>query len=102
MGVRGYELGHIDWAIKVEKSGLCTQDFLDKAASAQNLHYLTDEDFQSDVERARHFLFDELPLLGGTEFHEKLTYHLLNFTKEPYGLFNEIIGIIQSRSAPTK
>lgn len=101
MGVRGYGLSHIDWAIAVEKSGLCTQDFLDKAASAQNLHYLTDEDFQSDVERARHFIFDELPMLGGTEFTEKLIYHLRNFTQDDVVLMrlvNDITKIVTESS----
>lgn len=101
MGVKGYELGHIDWAIKVERSGLCTQDYLDEQASSLKKHYLTDDSFQSDVERARHFIFDELPALGGTEFTEKLIYHLRNFTQDDVvlmRLINDITKIVTESS----
>lgn len=93
MSVRGYSLGHIKRAIEVEKSGLCTQDYLDGRATIEDKHYLSDENFQSDVERARHFLFDELPALGGTEFTEKLIYHLRNFTQDDVVLMRLISDI---------
>jgi hypothetical protein len=95
--VRGYGLSHIRWAVKVEGSGLCTQDYLDKEASTEDKHYLSEESFQADVERARHFIFDELPLLGGTEFRERLMYHLRNFTENDNQLvdiYNEIVAIV--------
>lgn len=101
MGIRGYGMGHIMWAIKVEKSELCTQDYLDQQASQGRGYYLVDEGFQEGVERARHFIFDELPMLGGTEFHEKLIYHLMNFTKdeeEARTIFNDIITICSNLS----
>lgn len=101
MGVRGYGVGHICWAVNVEKSGLCTQDYLDKEATLKDKPYLRDEGFQADVERARHFVFDELPLLGGTEFKEKLIYHLRNFTShddepEMAELYDEILRIVDN------
>jgi hypothetical protein len=101
MGVRGYGLRHIIWAINVEESGLCTQDFLDKQASLVDKNYLTGERFQEDVERARHFIFDEPPLLGGTEFQERLIYHLRNFTDnedEIFMLANDIMRIVTKSS----
>ena len=101
MGVRGYGLSAIRWAVKVEGSGLATPDYLDKQASAEDRHYLTDESFQEDVERARHFIFDELPLLGGTEFRERLIYHLKNFTDDNYILallYDSITKIVTKSS----
>jgi hypothetical protein len=95
--VRGYGLSHIRWAVKVEGSGLATPDYLDKQASTEDKHYLSEESFQADVERARHFIFDELPLLGGTEFKERLMYHLRNFTENDnqlIDLYNEIVAIV--------
>ena len=97
--IRGYQLGHIDWAIKVEGSGLCTQDYLDEQARLKDKPYLRDEAFQSDVERARRFIFDELPVLGGTEFRERLAYHLSNYTKnetQTRELFNEVMEILNN------
>lgn len=97
MGVRGYGLGDIRWAVKVEKSGLCTPDYLDRHANTEDRHYLKDELFQADVERARHFIFDELPLLGSVEFKKRLMCHLLNFTKDNnqlMTLYNEILEIV--------
>lgn len=101
MGVRGYTLSHICWAIDTERSGLATPDFLDREASVADRHYLRDESFQGDVERARHFIFDELPTLGGTEFTEKLIYHLRNFTSNERTLrflVNEIQEIVTESS----
>ena len=99
--VRGYGLSHIRWAIKVEGSGLATPDYLDKQASTEDKHYLSDEGFQEDVERARRFIFDELPLLGGTEFSERLMYHLRNFTEDNYVLallYSSIMDIVTKSS----
>jgi len=101
VSVRGYSLSHICWAIDIERSGLATPDFLDKEASIADRNYLRDEGFQGDVERARHFIFDELPTLGGTEFTEKLIYHLRNFTSNErtlLGLVNEIQEILTKSS----
>ena len=98
MGVHGYGVSHIRWAIAVERSGLATPDFLDQHASSDGKHYIMDESFQEDVERARHFIFDELPDLGGTEFREKLIYHLLNFTT-PFAaqnLYDDIMRIVDN------
>lgn len=99
--IRGYGLSHIAWAINVERSGMATPDYLDQQASSMDKHYLTEERFQEDVERARHFIFDELPLLGGTEFRERLMYHLRNFTNnddQMVGLYNDIIEIVTKSS----
>lgn len=99
MGIEGYQLGHIEWAIKVERSKLCTQDYLDNEANTEDKHYLTEESFQTSVERARRFIFDELPVLGGTEFRERLAYHLSNYTKneaQTRELFNEIMEILNN------
>lgn len=99
MGIRGYGLGHIEWAIGAEQSDLCTQDYLDEQATLKDKPYLRDEDFQADVERARHFIFDELPVLGGTEFKERLIYHLSNYTRgeaRTWELFNEIMEILNN------
>lgn len=101
MSVHGYSLGHIKWAVGAEQSDLCTQDYLDEQATLKDKPYLRDEDFQSDVERARHFIFDELPLLGGTEFTEKLIYHLRNFTQDDVvlmRLINDITKIVTESS----
>jgi len=99
--IRGYGLSHILWAIKVEGSGLATPDYLDKQASADDKHYLSEERFQEDVEKARHFIFDELPLLGGSEFRERLMYHLRNFTENDLQVmvvYNDIMEIVTKSS----
>jgi len=100
MGVRGYGISHIRWAVDVERSGLATPDFLDRQASIADRHSLRDESFQADVERARHFIFDELPTLGGTELREKLIYHLMNFTTadSAWHLYTDIMEIITKSS----
>jgi len=101
VSVRGYQLCHIEWAIGAEQSDLCTQDYLDEQATLKEKHYLSEESFQADVERARHFIFDELPALGGTEFTERLIYHLRNFTQDDVvlmRLINDITKIVTESS----
>ena len=84
-----------------EESRLCTQDYLDKQASIEKKNYLSGTHFQEDVERARRFIFDELPLLGETLFRKRLMYHLLNFTEDKdYAatLYEHIIEIAMKSS----
>lgn len=82
MSIRGYSLGHIKLAIEVEESGLCTPDYLDQKAARLDKNYLTDERFQESVERARHFIFDELAMLEPKVRKERLMAHLSNFTTD--------------------
>jgi len=97
--MRSYSGAHIRWAIRVEESGLCTPDFLDREASRHG-YYLTDEDYQKKVEQARHFVFDELPVRSGAELQERLVYYLLQFfdVETARTLYNRIIMILSQKN----
>lgn len=102
MGIASYSAAHIRWAIRVEESGLPTPDFLSEAASKYG-YYLEDEGYQKKVERARHFIFDELPERTGFELRERLIYYLLQFfnVEDARDIYNRIITILSHKYSRT-
>jgi hypothetical protein len=95
-------VAHIRWAVEVEKSGLCTPDYLDQEATRVGLHYLTHEIFQSRVEQQRGWLFDEMPRMYPDTlwFREMLVDYMARFDvteEERRSLIASILRIVHQK-----